>query len=662
MQQILINKEFYQWVLPLVRGYVEIFNFFLEGNSFEYAIISRRSKFRAGTRYNTRGSDLLGNVANYVETEQILHSTDGNGRKTFSFTQTRGSIPLIWEQTGMKIKPLIKINSDTYINNTSFKLHFNEQINLYGSQTIVSLLDQRGSEAELGDSYRQALDISNLSSVNFVGFDFHQYCQGNRFDRVDILINNLEERIEQIGFLERDSFGIQTFQEGNIRTNCLDCLDRTNLVQSMIGIKVLENQLRKLGIEWNAKDPSHPISKQIKLAWANNGDAISLQYAGTQALKGDFTRTGKRNTKGVFKDGVNSLTRYYINTFLDKIRQVSIDLFLGIITVETNTYKLIQKEYDWGESRMNAINNCVDHFLRSEQGDGFINAWIVISINKRNQEQERILLLTPTHLVRCKYNFNENKIVHFKQTLITNIKKIQKGTMLTENGKNVSYGFKIFSKGNVNNSKSNNNNNNNNNRKISIKASKNINIENNNSNNGEFDNNNNNNGNGNYNSIGSESFKDDTNQLLLEDVSDCICNQYIVPIPDGETIDFAKDLVSEIADSIKECYSNQMGYADINQLNCGSTFIIEQDFKRKTNSFVSAAYNSLKLGFYSKSPTVGSKGSFSKLPLSNSSSNTSTISNNNNNDNWKRRSKSFDASTFTNNNCNEWDPYDRTLK
>jgi len=90
------------------------------------------------------------------------------------------------------------------------------------------------------------------------------------------------------------------------------------------------------------------------LAWADNGDAISRQYAGTGALKSDFTRTGKRSQKGVMKDGFNSLSRYYINNFKDGLRQViiplfswqrvyhlnytnqvSIDLFLGVQHVES---------------------------------------------------------------------------------------------------------------------------------------------------------------------------------------------------------------------------------------------------------------------------------------------------------------------------------------
>jgi hypothetical protein len=55
---------------------------------------------------------------------------------------------------------------------------------------------------------------------------------------------------------------------------------------------------------------------------------MSIQYAGTGALKSDFTRSGKRTTYGMVRDGVNSLTRYILNNFYDGFRQDSIDLFL----------------------------------------------------------------------------------------------------------------------------------------------------------------------------------------------------------------------------------------------------------------------------------------------------------------------------------------------
>lgn len=57
--------------------------------------------------------------------------------------------------------------------------------------------------------------------------------------------------------------------------------------------------------------------------WANNGDIISIQYSGTKALKGDFTRTGKRTMQGVLIDGINSMLRYYLNNFRDGHRQVT---------------------------------------------------------------------------------------------------------------------------------------------------------------------------------------------------------------------------------------------------------------------------------------------------------------------------------------------------
>jgi len=44
---------------------------------------------------------------------------------------------------------------------------------------------------------------------------------------------------------------------------------------------------------------------------------MSYLYTGTPALKTDFTRTGKRTYQGAMNDGINSVTRYYINNFTD---------------------------------------------------------------------------------------------------------------------------------------------------------------------------------------------------------------------------------------------------------------------------------------------------------------------------------------------------------
>ena len=63
--------------------------------------------------------------------------------------------------------------------------------------------------------------------------------------------------------------------------------------------------------------PWKSFEKVYKGIWANNADAISIGYAGTGALKVDFTKTGKRTVKGMINDGVNSCIRYYVNNFTD---------------------------------------------------------------------------------------------------------------------------------------------------------------------------------------------------------------------------------------------------------------------------------------------------------------------------------------------------------
>lgn len=70
------------------------------------------------------------------------------------------------------------------------------------------------------------------------------------------------------------------------------------------------------------------------IVWADNGDAISKQYAGTGALKTDYTRTGRRTLLGVLQDGYKSAVRYYKTNFTDGYRQDAMDLFHGRYLVD----------------------------------------------------------------------------------------------------------------------------------------------------------------------------------------------------------------------------------------------------------------------------------------------------------------------------------------
>lgn len=115
----------------------------------------------------------------------------------------------------------------------------------------------------------------------------------------------------------------------------MDCLDRTNVVQSTFARYVITNQLIDCGI-FNDSDRVDMFPdfesvfrngrflslSKLMIVWADNANVVSKSYSGTGALKTDFTRTGKRSTTGLLLDGQNSVERYFLNNFFDFNRQV----------------------------------------------------------------------------------------------------------------------------------------------------------------------------------------------------------------------------------------------------------------------------------------------------------------------------------------------------
>ena len=60
-----------------------------------------------------------------------------------------------------------------------------------------------------------------------------------KFENVSILINAIEELIRRSGFYWIDNDGLISLQERVFRVNCMDCLDRTNVVQASIARNIL---------------------------------------------------------------------------------------------------------------------------------------------------------------------------------------------------------------------------------------------------------------------------------------------------------------------------------------------------------------------------------------------------------------------------------------
>ncbi|XP_050296050.1 phosphatidylinositol-3-phosphatase SAC1 [Anthonomus grandis grandis] len=325
-------SSFKRYALPLMHGFVSINQCLINGNDFKWTLISRRSIYRAGTRWFRRGIDKEGNVANFVETEQIVETREGDKA---SFVQIRGSIPLFWYQRpDLRYKPSITLdtNVDPQDHQSACLKHVESMSLIYGRQVMVDLVDQVGSEGRLEKAFKDTINRLAHPSAKYEPFDFHAECRKMKWHRLAILIDRVSLDQDEMGYFSilRDGT-LMSLQEGVFRTNCIDCLDRTNVVQSMLAHRNLEIVLRKFGILRHEErlEDQRTFETLYKNVWADHADLISTQYSGTGALKTDFTRTGKRTKAGVLQDGINSLMRYYKNNFNDGFRQDSIDLFLG---------------------------------------------------------------------------------------------------------------------------------------------------------------------------------------------------------------------------------------------------------------------------------------------------------------------------------------------
>lgn len=120
-------------------------------------------------------------------------------------------------------------------------------------------------------------------------------------------------------------------QTGIIRTNCVDCLDRTNTAQFAMGRCALAHQLYKMGF---LKYPPRlefdsDCVAMLESLYEIHGDTLALQYGGSQLVHRikTYRKTAPWTSSG--SDIVQNLSRYYSNTFSDQEKQQSINLFLG---------------------------------------------------------------------------------------------------------------------------------------------------------------------------------------------------------------------------------------------------------------------------------------------------------------------------------------------
>lgn len=110
---------------------------------------------------------------------------------------------------------------------------------------MIKKIDHRGAEQELERKYNDIVTMLDNSDIKYEAFDFHSECKKMRWDRLSILVNRVAHEQDNLKyFLLGSDRKLLMLQRGVFRTNCVDCLDRTNVVQSLLGRRMLTVMLQ----------------------------------------------------------------------------------------------------------------------------------------------------------------------------------------------------------------------------------------------------------------------------------------------------------------------------------------------------------------------------------------------------------------------------------
>jgi hypothetical protein len=354
-----LNSSF--WVLPVVHGAFmqRVCNIF--GRLLSLTLIGRRSRHFAGTRYLKRGVSDEGYVANDVEVEQIVHAESVKEGLFSSFLQMRGSIPTFWTQESsvtLPKPPIVLSRVDpTY---AATQAHFADLLSRYGSPILVLDLvkqtEKREREVIVGREYRRAIEYINSTmptehKIGYCALDFSHLSKHRQMNVLQALEDVAQWTISQTGFFcsghgvqAKSSSGHATTpalrslaseQRGVLRTNCIDCLDRTNVAQFSIGVHALGKQMKAMGLTSSGQlDSGSQVVVVLMELYSGLGDQIALQYGGSEAHKkvgggGAGGSAQQISSMNKHKELLTSIRRYYSNAFTDRVKQDAMNLFLG---------------------------------------------------------------------------------------------------------------------------------------------------------------------------------------------------------------------------------------------------------------------------------------------------------------------------------------------
>ncbi|XP_076466433.1 polyphosphoinositide phosphatase-like isoform X2 [Babylonia areolata] len=358
------GRVHHDWLLYIIHGFIGQSNIGVYGKSIYLTLIGRRSNEFAGTRFLKRGANCQGAVANEIETEQIVQDmsvTFLSHTKVSSYIQLRGSVPLFWSQdlSKMVAKPPINLDQrDPYA--TVAGLHFNQVLKRYGTPVVILNLvktrEKRRHESILSEEFVESINYLNQflppsHALQYIGFDMARVTKRKNADVMMRLARIARYCLKQTGFhlyvpsrqadylCKDDELKVlqgrwkknSCQQTGVVRTNCVDCLDRTNTAQFALGMCALAHQLYALGVlDTPHLDFDTDCVKMLEELYEDQGDTLALQYGGSQLvhrIKG-YRKIAPWTSHS--RDIMQTLSRYYSNTFSDVEKQQAFNLFLGV--------------------------------------------------------------------------------------------------------------------------------------------------------------------------------------------------------------------------------------------------------------------------------------------------------------------------------------------
>ena len=409
MKPFMASKHYRHWCLPLIYGSFEVVRVGSMGGSSNYAassrrpqpsfslaLICRRSRFFAGTRFRKRGVDAFGNTANEVETEQIVvddasrHFRRGN---ITSFVQLRGSVPIFWSQeislSAMNPKPPVKFHrpDPTAV---ATRMHTAKLIRRYGPPIwFVNLMRAQpnnkisgDSEIELSKQFHSAIQMVKGDLPEAINLHYVHYDMKNRQREEQDIFRSVHKLVKsanrQIDFYQSSWAGCsdakpQRLQTGILRTNCIDCLDRTNVLQFYAGLDALTSQLTALkflpedqsdNFDWRGE-----VAKILSGLYDRAGDVLSYQYAGTSAHK-KYAVLAPQPSVSPWRAGLDawiSVNRTFTTTFQDASKQVVYNVLLGGADEKLGNSKIVRKYMGDAEGE-------IDMFIHSGQFDSLVGA------------------------------------------------------------------------------------------------------------------------------------------------------------------------------------------------------------------------------------------------------------------------------------------------